>query len=69
MFALKQMQIVILLFKNGLTIYDLRVPTTTFNFAITFIVSHKSYVLVKRSKLLRVHLQVIGLYELLDPTT
>jgi hypothetical protein len=30
------MQIAILLFRNGLTIYDLRVPTNTFNFAITF---------------------------------
>jgi len=36
MFVFKKMQIAILLFKNGLTIYDLRVPTTTLNFAITF---------------------------------
>ena len=32
----KKMQIAILLFRNGLTIYDLRVPTNTFYFAITF---------------------------------
>ena len=37
------MQIAILLFNNGLTIYDLRVPTNTLNFAITFY--RKSYIL------------------------
>ena len=36
--------------------YDLRVPTTTLNCAI--IVSHKPYLLVKWSYLLRVHLRV-----------
>jgi hypothetical protein len=33
---IKNIQIAILLFKNRFTIYDLQVPTTTLNFAITF---------------------------------
>ena len=36
MFILKKIEIAILLFKNRFTIYDLRVPSTTLNFAITF---------------------------------
>jgi hypothetical protein len=37
----KKKQIVILLFKNRFTIYDLRVPSTTLNFAITFWLNFK----------------------------
>jgi hypothetical protein len=33
---IKKIQIAILLFKNRFTIYDLRLPSTTLNFAITF---------------------------------
>jgi hypothetical protein len=33
---IKKIQITILLFKNRFTIYDLRLPSTTLNFAITF---------------------------------
>jgi hypothetical protein len=41
--CIKKMQIAIPLFKKWLTIYDLRVLTTTLNFAITFY--RKSYIL------------------------
>ena len=33
---IKKIQITILLFKNRFTIYDLQLPSTTLNFAITF---------------------------------
>jgi hypothetical protein len=47
MFALKKMQIAIPLFKNGLTTYEYLPPLLTLR--SLFIVSHKSYLLVKRS--------------------